>query len=582
MIKTPQFDKALDEYYLKLEPDEKGGQWRVCRFSGKKFYVRPEDVEFYKRISVPLPTLSPLERRRKRVASYNAYTLFKTTSACSGKKIISIYPPNTPFKIYEYKIWLSDELDPLQHGQPYDSGRPFWDQWRQLQLSVPRPALFSDPTNINSDYTNVSKNLKNCYFTFDQNGGEDLYYHQCCANDKNCVECWAIDNSDTCYESKIGENLFKCFWCEETRNSMESYFLWDCRNCDYCFMSSCLRNKKYYFRNEYVGKEEYERRIKEINFGDFGTAEKLKQEFWNMKLEAPRRPHWNEKSVNSFGDYIKESRNVYFGLWVYNSENLAYSEGVIASHDSYDILGGANNELCYELANVWAENDYGCKFSTQIDNCREVEYCDLCTGCRNCFGCIGLTNKQFCIFNKQYGEDEYWHIVDEVKTKMLEGGDYGEFFPPGLLPFPYRTTTVGYYYGYEDFDNAQKYGYDVSTIEESGEELVAGDLVKAKDLPADIKDVLDDILSKIIWDTKNDKKFRIIEEELDFYRKYNIPLPREHPASRMSVWRKQFGLVVNFYDRPCAKCGKMMQTSYAPDRPEKNTWCERCYLETIG
>lgn len=48
MSKTPNFDKALNDYFSKLELDDKGGspprggQWRTCRFSGEKFYVRPE------------------------------------------------------------------------------------------------------------------------------------------------------------------------------------------------------------------------------------------------------------------------------------------------------------------------------------------------------------------------------------------------------------------------------------------------------------------------------------------------------------------------------------------------------------
>src|SRR3989344_1241053 len=101
--KTPKFDKALDEYFAGLKLNEKGGQWRVCRFSGEKFYVRPEDVEFYKRMRVPLPTLSPHERRRRRGAAINGYTLFKKASAFSGKKIVSIYPPSSPFKILDRK-----------------------------------------------------------------------------------------------------------------------------------------------------------------------------------------------------------------------------------------------------------------------------------------------------------------------------------------------------------------------------------------------------------------------------------------------------------------------------------------------
>lgn len=581
MTKTPQFDKALDEYFAKLELDEKGGQWRVCRFSGEKFYVRPEDIEFYKRIRVPLPTLEPNERRRKRCATHNSYTLFKKVSDYSGKRIISIYPPSSPFKVYEHQIWYSDQWDPLEYARNYNLGESIFKQLYELQISVPHPSLVSDPTNVNSDFTNVSKNLKNCYFTFDQNGGEDLYYHQCCSADKNCIECWAIDFSDTCYECKIGGHLFKCFWCEETSSTTESYFLWNCRNCDHCFMSSNLRNKKYYFRNKYVGKEEYEEKLREVRFSNYGVLQKLKQEFHEMKMIAPRKEHNNEKSINAFGDYIKNSKDIYFGLWVGNSENLSYAEGVINSRDSYDLLGGDNNELCYELVNIWEEDDFGCKFSMLVDNCQDVELCDSCRNCRNCFGCVGLKNKEFCIFNTQYTEEEYWKAVDEVKTKMLADGEYGEFFPPQYLQFPYKTTQVGYYYGFEDFDNAKKYGYDTSPVEEITDDI-SGEIVNSEDLPRDIKDVHDDILQKIIYDDKNKKKFRFIKQEVDFYRKYNIPLPRENPASRMTSWRKDFGLVVNFYKRNCTHCGKEVETSYASNRPEKNIWCEACYLSAIG
>src|SRR3989304_5871716 len=93
--KTPNFDRALDGYFSKLELDKKGGQWRVCRFSGEKFYVRPEDIKFYKKMRVPLPTMSPNERLRLLLSSWNSYFLFNSTSAFSGKKIVTQFPPNT-------------------------------------------------------------------------------------------------------------------------------------------------------------------------------------------------------------------------------------------------------------------------------------------------------------------------------------------------------------------------------------------------------------------------------------------------------------------------------------------------------
>lgn len=101
--KTPQFDKAIDEYFSKLALDEKGGQWRTCQFSREKFYVRSEDVEFYEKIKVPLPTLSPSERWRRRAAYLSAYQFFKVKSATNGNLLISVYPPNTPFKIYDHQ-----------------------------------------------------------------------------------------------------------------------------------------------------------------------------------------------------------------------------------------------------------------------------------------------------------------------------------------------------------------------------------------------------------------------------------------------------------------------------------------------
>jgi hypothetical protein len=181
----------------------------------------------------------------------------------------------------------------------------------------------------------------------------------------------------------------------------------------------------------------------------------------------------------------------------------------------------------------------------------------------------------------QYSPKDYWAKIDEIKTKMFALGEYGEYFPPELLPFPYRTTQVGYYYGFDDYDNAKKYGYDVSPIEVSSEK-VEGEILDAKDLPDDIQDVKDDILKKAIFDSKNKKHFRYTKQELQFYKKYGVPLPREHPTVRMSKWRKEFGLVVRYYKRKCPKCGIMMETTYGPERPEKNIWCEACYLKEIG
>jgi hypothetical protein len=75
------------------------------------------------------------------------------------------------------------------------------------------------------------------------------------------------------------------------------------------------------------------------------------------------------------------------------------------------------------------------------------------------------------------------------------------------------------------------------------------------------------------------RPFKIIKQELDFYRKMNVPIPRSHPDVRLA---RRFSLrrPLKLWNRDCAKCRKPMVTSYAPEQPEI-VYCEECYLNTV-
>jgi hypothetical protein len=51
-------------------------------------------------------------------------------------------------------------------------------------------------------------------------------------------------------------------------------------------------------------------------------------------------------------------------------------------------------------------------------------------------------------------------------------------------------------------------------------------------LPDDIAKIPDDILNWAIECEVTGKPFRIIKQELDFYRKRGLPIPRKHPDQR--------------------------------------------------
>src|SRR3989344_5698759 len=576
--KTPNFDRALDEYFSKLELDEKGGQWRVCRFSGEKFYVRPEDVAFYKKIRVPLPTLSPHERIRLLLAFWNSYNLFNGTSAFSGKKIIMQYAPNTPYKIYEHQHWFGGDWDAIEYGRNCDPAKKFFEQFLELQLVVPRPSLFVDNTSTNSDYTNDSVHLKDCYLVFNSNNSENCHYSISPIRSRDSVDCFDIFDSTRCYECFESHELYNCFFVEFSRNCLDSYFLYDCRNCTNCFGGINLRHKKYIFFGEQLTKEEYENKTREVNLGNRDILSEYKRKFFEMIRGAIHKPHHNEKSVNSSGDYILKSRNCFNCYFVEDSERSAYSIGCHKIRDCYDV-SALNTEYSYQCSG--AENVYKALFSKMAVECRNLEYSDFCTNCHDVFGCIALKNKSFCILNKQYEENEYWEELDRIKTKMLRDEEYGEFFPPELSPFPYNISIATSYKGYDDFENARRFGYRFEDIKEeitSGEEE---NIINAEEVPADIKNVGDDILDRIIFDRENNKKFRYTKVELDLHRKYNMPLPREHFSPRLKEKRDKFGsIVLEFFERVCPKCGARFQTVYAPSDP-RIVYCESCYLREI-
>lgn len=576
--KTPKFDAALDEYFSKLELDGKGGQWRACRFSGENFYVRPEDVAFYKKMRVPLPTLSPNERLRRKLASFNSYELFRGISAFSGKSIVSAYPPNTKLKIFEHQAWFGDSWNPLEYGRNFDGGKSFFTQFADLQKEVPRPNLFTDTSNINSDYTNASVRLKNSFLAFDALNGENLYYFVCCFDNRDCVDCDSMNESEICYEALKGTKLYKCFFCELCEGCIESYFLFDCRNCTNCFGGVNLRNKKYVFFGEQLTKKDYEKRVASINLGDLEVLEEYKKRFNELKKKAIHPALHLKNAANSVGETVENCRDCYFVYYLYESEHVAYSLGGYGYKDSYDVVGGTYAEKCYEVITVSTEHIFNIKFSAFINESTGLEYCDLLRNCHDCFGSIGLRNRSFCIFNKQYEEDEYWKIVDEIKAKMLEDGKYGEFFPPSLLPLPYNVSYASYYRGFDDIETAKKYGYRIETIDPPKD--VSGDTILPEDLPRDIKDVDDSILDKIIFDKGNGKKYRITPYELSFYRKYNLPLPRQHPDLRIKRRTNYWYLKMQFNDLICPKCQKKVLSYFDPKGPE-TVYCIDCYHRKI-
>jgi hypothetical protein len=71
-----------------------------------------------------------------------------------------------------------------------------------------------------------------------------------------------------------------------------------------------------------------------------------------------------------------------------------------------------------------------------------IFYSFFLESCSYCLGCIGLRNKSYCIFNKQYTKEEWYDKVDEIFSQMERDGELGMFFPGWINPFYFNDTAA--------------------------------------------------------------------------------------------------------------------------------------------
>lgn len=238
--------------------------------------------------------------------------------------------------------------------------------------------------------------------------------------------------------------------------------------------------------------------------------------------------------------------------------------------------------FCYELSasgGMLGKTEIGnCAFSSFIFyggynvfysiNCHDM--------CKDCFGCADLRGKQYCILNRQYTKEEYEALVPRIISHMRQTEEWGEFFPVRMSPFGYNET-AGQEYLPMTKEEALTNGF---LWKETGEDIPdVPKILSAEELPDRIQDVPDDIVHGAIRCKATGRPFRIIAQELQYYRQMGLPLPRFHPDERHSH-RLQQRNKQTLYKRPCSKCSEEMLTTYAPDQPEI-VYCERCYKEEI-
>jgi hypothetical protein len=618
---------------------------KICQNCKRDFTIEPVDFAFYEKISakggsasggkVPPPTFCPECRSQRRMMWRNERSFHKRACGLTGKNMISCFSEESGITVYENKSWFSDQWDPSSYERGYDFSKPFFAQFGELLKTVPMPATFAG-RSVNSDYCNHIGEAKECYLTFASWDIENVSYSNKIFASKDLFDGLASSHCQLSYEIVQSQNIYNCAFVQNSGNCNHSMFLYDCRGCSDCFGCVGLRNKQYYIFNKSYTKEEYGKKLKEFYTGGYKNLHEVFPVFTALKQNSVYKFAHFINTQNSSGDNLSQVSNCHYCFDLVNDvrDSKFCVNGGVKMADSYDGYGvGAAASLLYESLDTGA-NGSRMLFDLVVWEGNNALYSYHCKNVKDVFACIGLRNKQYCILNKQYTKEEYEKLVPRIIEHMnampyidQKGRiyKYGEFFPPELSPFAYNETIAQEYFPLTK-EEALQQGYRWKDPEEKQ----YAETITWRDLPDNIKDVSDSILNETIlcraWDEDAKKAqehnctkvFRIIPQELAFYRKMSIPLPRLCPNSRhfhriqqrnpLRLWHRKCmcqgekseirstparqsldagGKSETFAYQNTAKhfhgsnpCPNEFETSYAPERPEI-VYCEKCYQDEV-
>lgn len=538
-------------------------EWKVCEVSGAEFPITQKDLKFYAAISptfgwekyqIPTPRLCPEERQIRRLLFRNERKLYRRKCDATGESMISMYTEDSVYKIYNTKTRWSDSWNPLDYSLKDMNWMSIVQVLDSLTKNVPKVSLINDDVSENSNYVNQTTYLKGCYLVFDADHCESCLYSSGVKHGTSLVDCLWVHHSQECYGCVNGNGLNGCIDCTDCDQSQNLIACERCTWCSYCYGCTNLSNATYCIYNKQVSKEEYQEFIA-------NTSSHKKSP---SSSDYPRKNFSQTKSTKSSGNALYESKNAVISYDITNWTDIKYCSLLNDVHDCYDYdVRWDNCEMMYECETVGDHSSFmwfcrGCWWGNT-----RLWYCVDTMWSQDCFGCVGLRNAQYCIFNRQCTKEQYEKIVPQVIKQMQQEWTRGEFFDASLSPFGYNETVAYEYYPLMKKDailrwyHRQDKNYD--PVVPDGIETLSGDQIPLESINVD-----ESILKKILLCEDTGRPYRIVKQELEFYKKHAIPLPRKHPDGR-HLERMQKRPWRTLYLRKCDKTWEEIISVYPSD-----------------
>lgn len=558
---TPHFDAALADYY-----STEHSRIRTCPETGEVFELTEDMYEMYKRLGVPLPKNAPAARLRRLRAYMGGIELFRKKNS-DGYDLISMYDPESPVDIVSPEFWFSDEFDALKYGTKFLSHESFFSQWHTFYPRVPRQSIITDPESENCTWCLYDLAFKDCYATFGGVSCNRIMYGDMCISSEHSIDVANMTQSEWSYA------CVSCFQCSHAYysafcgSSFNISFCFDSRNISDCFGCVNITNKKYCFFNKQLTKEEYMKRVAQLDLSDRAVVDVVMQKVIKLWHTSFRESNANVNSERVIGDELVDCKDT-VGISGFALERVYNTFDASFLTDCADVT--TCSKLEKSVSSVVCTDGYENKMSISCHGCIDVEYSEHCISSEHLFGCIGLKYKKYCIFNVQYSEEDYWKKVDEIKTAMLARGEYGEFFPYSSSLFAYNTSHAVAFFPLSQSEvlhlGGRWYAFPQKTP--SLERL-------QKQVPEKLDTVDDSILEQQFTCPTSGRVFRIVKPELSFHKKMNSALPFEHPSVRRKRNYTHMG-DLTLYHRSCEECHTKLYTRFPKSLPQKIV-CSECF-----
>ncbi len=522
---------------------------RTCRISGKEFTISDQEIALLEKISpviwgerfpIPLPTLCPEERLRRRAQFKNYFFLHKRKSDLSWKEIISTFSSTAKSTIWDQSEWWDSTEDLLSYWQDIDWKMSFNEQCASFMRKVPQISLDNEYKSLeNSEYVNGNGKSKNCYLISNGHNNENCLYGFHIFENTNILNCnytrFSENCSHSCYLWK-SYDVHLSFDMSECRNSWYSF---SCEWSQYLLGCVGLKNEKYRILNTPCSETQFAEVLGRLK-KDSSFKKDFESQVYDLIDKIGIEKHILTGSQDSSGDFCYNSKNALECLSSSNVEDSAYIQDSFLINDSMDISAWWDNtSLSYDCIAVGKNiaNYYWSQWS--FDGGIYNFYTQNCIGCSYLFGCSGLRLKSYCIFNKQYSKEDWEIQVKKLIRKMQETGEWGEFWDPKYAWYPYDASYAMTLLPLTKEEVLAR-GLEWSNYESKPEGITK--TIPSEKLPNEIWVIPDDVLNWALICKKTWKPYKIQPLELDMHRRFGISLPKTHPLERINTlfkWGKR-------------------------------------------